>query len=52
MIPIILTETIDDVAARLGKDIEEIDPDTCEAIVVSGAELIEMSGDELNQVLM
>lgn len=38
-------------AKRLGKEVEEIDPTRCSAAVVSGAELLEMSTAELDQVL-
>lgn len=44
-------ETVQDVAKRLGVDVEEVDPSQCSAAVVSGAELLEMSTPELDEVL-
>lgn len=40
-----------DVAKRLQIEIEEVDPTQCPAAVISGAELMEMSTPELDEVL-
>ncbi len=44
-------ETMEDKAKRLHIDIKDVDSSTCTAIVVNGAELLEMSTPELDDVL-
>lgn len=44
-------ETVEDKAKRLNIDMEDVDPATCTAAVVNGAELLEMSTPELDDVL-
>jgi len=44
-------ETVEDKAKRLKMDVEDVDPADCSAAVVNGAELLEMSTPELDDVL-
>jgi sodium/potassium-transporting ATPase subunit alpha len=44
-------ETVEDRAKRLKMDVEDVDPSSCSAAVVSGAELLEMSTPELDDTL-
>lgn len=42
---------MEDKAKRLNIDVEDVDPTSCCAVVVNGAELLEMSTPELDDVL-
>ncbi|XP_073458233.1 potassium-transporting ATPase alpha chain 2-like [Aquarana catesbeiana] len=44
-------ETVEDIAQRLGVPIESVNPRDANAAVVNGGELLEMSSDELDDIL-
>jgi len=45
------SETPDDVAKRLDVDVFDVDFSQCPAVVVNGAELLELSTKELDETL-
>merc|ERR1719412_289420 len=46
------TETVEDIATRKGIPVEEVDPREAKAAVVHGGELRDMSGEQLDDILM
>ncbi|XP_018416828.1 PREDICTED: potassium-transporting ATPase alpha chain 2-like [Nanorana parkeri] len=45
------SETVDDIAKRLGVPIERVNPRDAKAAVVNGGEIIDMTSDELDDIL-
>ena len=45
-------ETVEDIANRLNIPLEEVDPRQAHAAVVHGGELKDLSGDQLDEILI
>merc|ERR1711887_266157 len=46
------TETVEDIAARTGRDVEEVNPRDARAAVVHGGEIKEMNEDQIDEILI
>ena len=46
------TETVQDIAERLNIPVEQVDPRAAKAAVITGGELVDMSDEDLDEILM
>ena len=46
------TETVQDIAERLNIPLEQVDPRAAKAVVITGGELVNMSDEDLDEILM